>query len=49
MQRAVGAGILGLMPLEAGMLAGTGALAPAAGIAALWPLARRAAKKRAVT
>ena len=49
MQRAVGAGILGLIPLEAGLLAGAGALAPAAGVAALWPLARRAAKKRAVT
>ena len=40
MQRAVGAGILGLMPLEAGLLAGAGALAPAAGVAALWPVAR---------
>jgi len=49
MQRAVGAGILGLIPLEAGLLAGAGAVAPAAGVAALWPLARRAAKKRAVT
>ena len=49
MQRAVGAGILGLIPLEAGLLAGAGALVPAAGVAALWPLARRAAKKRAVT
>jgi hypothetical protein len=35
--------------LEAGLLAGAGALVPAAGVAALWPLARRAAKKRAVT
>jgi 4-hydroxybenzoate polyprenyltransferase len=49
LQRAVGAGILGLMPLEAGLLAGRGALMPAAGVASLWPLARRAAKKRAVT
>ncbi|HWK24933.1 MAG TPA: UbiA family prenyltransferase [Solirubrobacter sp.] len=49
MQRAVGAGILGLIPLEAGLLAGTGAVAPAAGVATLWPLAKRAAKKRAVT
>jgi 4-hydroxybenzoate polyprenyltransferase len=49
LQRAVGAGILGLMPLEAGLLAGRGALLPAAGVASLWPLARRAARKRAVT
>ena len=49
LQRAVGAGILGLMPLEAGLLAGAGALVPAAGVASLWPLARRAARKRAVT
>jgi 4-hydroxybenzoate polyprenyltransferase len=49
MQRAVGAGILGLIPLEAGLLAGTGAIVPAAGVATLWPIARRAAKKRAVT
>jgi hypothetical protein len=49
LQKAVGAGIMGLMPLEAGLLAGAGSLVPAAGVAALWPLARRAAKKRAVT
>jgi 4-hydroxybenzoate polyprenyltransferase len=49
MQRAVGAGILGLIPLEAGLLAGAGAIVPAAGVATLWPIARRAAKKRAVT
>ena len=43
-------GSSGLMPLEAGLLAGAGALVPAAGVAALWPLARRAAKReRAVT
>jgi 4-hydroxybenzoate polyprenyltransferase len=49
LQRAVGAGILGLMPLEAGLLAGAGSLAPAAAVASLWPLARRASKRRAVT
>jgi 4-hydroxybenzoate polyprenyltransferase len=49
MQRAVGAGILGLIPLEAGLLAGAGSLVPAAGVAALWPIARKASKKRAVT
>ena len=31
LQRAVGAGILGLMPLEAGLLAGAGALVPGGG------------------
>jgi hypothetical protein len=49
LQKAVGAGIMGLMPLEAGLLAGTGSVVPAAGVAALWPLARRAAKRRTVT
>jgi 4-hydroxybenzoate polyprenyltransferase len=49
LQRAVGAGILGLIPLEAGLLAGTGSVVPAAGVATLWPLARRASRKRAVT
>ena len=49
MQRAVGAGILGLILLEAGLLAGSGAIVPAAGVATLWPIARKAAKKRVVT
>jgi UbiA prenyltransferase family len=49
LQRAVGASVLGLMPLEAGLLAGTGALVPAGGVAALWPLARALARRRAVT
>ena len=49
LQKAVGAGIMGLIPLEAGLLAGAGSFAPAAGVAALWPLARRASKRRAVT
>jgi len=49
MQRAVGAGILGLILLEAGLLAGSGAVVPAAGVATLWPIARSAAKRRAVT
>ena len=44
LQKAVGAGIMGLIPLEAGLLAGAGSFAPAAGVAALWPLARRAAQ-----
>jgi 4-hydroxybenzoate polyprenyltransferase len=37
------------MPLEAGLLAGTGALVPAGGIAALWPLARTLARRKSVT
>jgi 4-hydroxybenzoate polyprenyltransferase len=49
LQRAVGAGILGLMPLQATLLAGAGALAPAAAIAGLWPLARSLARRKAVT
>jgi len=49
LQKAVGTGIMGLIPLEAGLLAGAGSFAPAAGVAALWPLARRAAKRRSVT
>ncbi len=49
LQRAVGTGILGLIPLEAGLLAGAGAPVPAAGVASLWPVARKLAKKRAVT
>jgi UbiA prenyltransferase family len=49
LQRAVGAGVLGLMPLEGGLLAGAGALAPAAVVASLWPLAGRLARRRSVT
>ncbi len=49
LQRVVGAGILGLIPLEAALLAATGALAPAAGLASLWPLARSLTRRRAVT
>jgi 4-hydroxybenzoate polyprenyltransferase len=49
LQRAVGTGVLGLMPLEAGLIAGSGALAQAGGIAALWPLARSLARRRSVT
>jgi hypothetical protein len=49
LQRAVGTSVLGLMPLEAGLLAGAGALVPAVGVAALWPLARTLARRRSVT
>jgi ribosomal protein L40E len=49
LQKSVGAGIMGLMPLEAGLLAGSGSVVPAAGVAALFPLARKMAKRRKVT
>jgi 4-hydroxybenzoate polyprenyltransferase len=49
LQRVVGAGIMGLIPFEAALLAGTGALPTALGIASLWPLGRRLARRRAVT
>ncbi len=49
LQQAVGASVLGLIPLEAGLVAGAGALAPAAALAGLWPLARRLARRRTVT
>jgi 4-hydroxybenzoate polyprenyltransferase len=49
LQRAVGTGILGLIPLEAGLLAGAGAVGPAAAVAGLWPIARKLARKKAVT
>ena len=49
LQQAVGASVLGLMPLEAGMLATAGGLAPAGGVAALWPLARTLARRKKVT
>jgi hypothetical protein len=49
LQRVVGAGVLGLMPLEAGMLAGAGALGRAAVLAASWRLARKLARERPVT
>jgi 4-hydroxybenzoate polyprenyltransferase len=49
LQRAVGTSVLGLMPLEAGLLAGANAPAAAGGVAALWPLARSLARRRSVT
>jgi UbiA prenyltransferase family len=49
LQKIVSSGVLGLMPLEAGMLAGTGALGKAAVLAAGWRLARKLARKRSVT
>jgi hypothetical protein len=49
LQRAVGTGVLGLMPLEAAMLAGIGQPTGAAAVAAAWPLARGLARRRPVT
>jgi 4-hydroxybenzoate polyprenyltransferase len=44
-QRAVGTGVLGLIPLQAGLLAGVGAARLGAGLATLWPLARRLSRR----
>lgn len=49
LQRAVGVSVLGLMPLEAGLLAGSGAALPAGAVAALWPFARSLARRRSIT
>ena len=49
MRRVVGTGVLGLMPLEASLLAATGPAWAAAGIAAAWPVARRLAQRTSVT
>jgi hypothetical protein len=49
LQRVVGAGVLGLMPLEAGMLAGAGGIGKAATLAAGWRFARQLSRRRAVT
>lgn len=49
LQRAVSAGVLGLILLQASLLAGAGSLAPAGGLATLWPLGRALARRRAVT
>ena len=49
MRRVVGTGVLGLMPLEASLLATTGPAWAAAGIVAAWPVARRLAQRTSVT
>ena len=49
LQKVVGAGVLGLMPLEAGLISGAGKPGRAAVLAAGWLLARRLARKRSVT
>jgi hypothetical protein len=45
LQRAVGAGILGLMPLQAALTAGAGAPAAAVPVAAAFPMARRLSRR----
>jgi 4-hydroxybenzoate polyprenyltransferase len=49
LQRFVGAGVLGMVPLQAGLIAAAGAPAVGAAVGALWPVARRLARRRAVT
>lgn len=49
LQRMVGAGVLGLMPLQSALLALAGRRRAAAAIVTAWPLARHAARKAAVT
>jgi 4-hydroxybenzoate polyprenyltransferase len=44
-QRAVGTGVLGLIPLQAGLLAGNGTARLGCGLATLWPLARRLSRR----
>ena len=48
-QRAVGANVLGIVPLQAGLLVGTGAPVRGLGLLALLPVARRFANRRRVT
>jgi 4-hydroxybenzoate polyprenyltransferase len=49
LQQVVGTGVLGFMPLEGALLAGMRRTATGAAVAALWPVARRLARRRAVT
>jgi 4-hydroxybenzoate polyprenyltransferase len=49
LQRAVGTGVLGLMPLEAGLLASEGAPAKAGALTVMWRLARGLARRSSVT
>jgi 4-hydroxybenzoate polyprenyltransferase len=49
LQKVVGAGVLGFMPLEGALLAGMRRTGAGAAVAALWPVARRLARRRAVT
>ena len=49
LQRAVGTGVLGLMPLEASLLMASGSPGSAALVAGAWPVARNLARRRSVT
>lgn len=52
LQRCVGVGVKGMMPLQGSLIASTGSgfsAAVGSGITALWPLAQKLAKKRRVT
>jgi hypothetical protein len=44
-RRAVGAGVLGVIPLQAALLAKAGGRGPALAVAALWPAARRLSRR----
>ncbi|HXV35456.1 MAG TPA: UbiA family prenyltransferase [Gaiellaceae bacterium] len=48
-QRVVGTGVLGLLPLQASMLVASGGAAAGLAVAGAWPLARRLSRKKAVT
>lgn len=48
-QRIVGTGVLGLLPLQASMLVASGGTAAGVAVAGAWPLARRLSRKKAVT
>jgi 4-hydroxybenzoate polyprenyltransferase len=48
-QQAVGAGILGLIPLQAGLLAGAGYARLGGALGTLWPLARRLSRRMSPT
>ena len=48
-QRVVGTGVLGLLPLQASMLVASGGAGAGAAVAGAWPLARRLSRKKAVT
>lgn len=49
LQKVVGEGVLGLLPLQAGMLASTGPGWAVSSVTALWPLAKHLSRRRAVT
>jgi 4-hydroxybenzoate polyprenyltransferase len=48
-QKAVGTGVLGLIPLEGALLARGGAPRTAAAVAVLWPVARRLSRRVSAT